>query len=934
MLYGRDALCEALLTQISGPPGRLLTLIGPPGVGKTSLLRQLAWQIRAQGQHVIWLDLRPLQTLEALRRALLDALEFQAHDARDDAALCETALHSEPGFWLFIDNAEHMVEPLRALVDALAPACPSRLIATSRRRVGARSETLCEIAPLPTLPPDSPTEALALNPAVALLRQRAAAAGAPQSDAALPQLAKLTAQLDGLPLAIELAAPLLRLFSPQALLERLEQAPRHAQHPQLNAVIETSWALLADWERAALAQLSVCARGATPAVAEQVIALHSWPDAPPCSEVLLRLCDHSLLTLRTEPAQRLDMLVSIQRFAAARLDEGEEREAHKRHALALSALARACGVTDAEALWSPKLTPLLAERDDLRLAWQRAARLGLSLEVRAPLGLALGLLALRAGDFAAAHAQLEPLAQEQLAAGEPLERCAQVWLVLADTEGVQWSHGRAQPWLARGLSSAKSLSPRLAFAFICRQIERHIECNELEQAAALERAAQELAWPLQDPELEAHLMHLRGVAHFFRDEASSASAAFSAALDLWSLRDRPAERGHSLAYRGALHHERGAHEEAAADLRIAQACFERVGYIAAQAQAIRLLATAYVDAGLSAPALEALEALRRLGERHHITWARGWSGLLAGSMYIDQGRWDLARRTLEEAILHLERAAQAPFLVVAHIYLGCVGLLSDDSELAAAQLDLAWAKREALRRPQGRAFLDIARAAWRLRQARAGCVEEARIASAGRDELTLWERIKLGLEELGEAEHARRRSRHVQAQRHAQAAVEQAMCCVARHGEQLERTVETRLCWRLLCEALPAATQRRLELERQDVARQALLIDAEWRALRAPGASEWSELAAESNQARLLRVLVEAHSAARTQPLEADELIARVWPGERLTPESAKNRLHVAITTLRKLGLREALRSVRGGYQLDPALRVLIGAQRGGISDR
>jgi DNA-binding winged helix-turn-helix (wHTH) protein len=114
-----------------------------------------------------------------------------------------------------------------------------------------------------------------------------------------------------------------------------------------------------------------------------------------------------------------------------------------------------------------------------------------------------------------------------------------------------------------------------------------------------------------------------------------------------------------------------------------------------------------------------------------------------------------------------------------------------------------------------------------------------------------------------------------------------------------------------------------MTLERQDAGGQSLLIDAGWRALRAPGAQHWSELAAESNQARLLRALIAARGARPGLPMSAEELIEQVWPGERMTHESAKNRLHVAVTTLRKLGLRDVLQSEGRGYLLAPALRVI-----------
>jgi predicted ATPase/DNA-binding SARP family transcriptional activator len=369
--------------------GRLVTLTGPGGAGKTRLAIEAADR---QAGDVCFVDLVPVGEGADVPLALLGALGLR------DAALLAPPAPDRPGSlpdatWrlvaaladrrmlLVLDNCEHVVQAAARLARRLLSACPMlRILATSREPLGITGETLWPVPPLPLPPPGAtPTEALGY-PAVRLFADRAAAvrpdfAVDPASAGAVLRICRA---LDGLPLAIELAAARLRSLPLAEVAGRLDdrfgllsRGDRTAQprHQTLRAVVEWSWDLLDDAEQTLARRLTVFAGAATREAAERVCGL----PAAEVDELLASLADKSLLEAVDDDGRRYRMLDTVRAFCAERLAEAGEwerlRRAHAAHFLDLAQTADP-HLRHAEQLgWLRRLD---AERDDLHAALRRA----------------------------------------------------------------------------------------------------------------------------------------------------------------------------------------------------------------------------------------------------------------------------------------------------------------------------------------------------------------------------------------------------------------------------------------------------------------------------------------------------------------------------------------------------------------------------------
>ncbi|GLY66660.1 BTAD domain-containing putative transcriptional regulator [Amycolatopsis taiwanensis] len=341
-IVGRDhavATVRDLLTE-----SRLVTLTGPGGVGKTSVALAVGRALADAYPDGVWLiDLTTWDGTTDLAELVLTALSIP--DAAGGAAAQDrltTALRARETL-LLLDNCEHVIEPAAAMVGALLPAAPGvRVLATSREPLRLRGETRWGLAPLDVPDSDDPAR-LAQSPAVRLFLARA---GLPADPATIAEVAEVCRRLDGIPLALELAAtrvPALgvtelgaRLRVPHDRFGVLGTGPRDAPERQrtLAAVIDWSWQLLTDAERTVLRRLSVHSGGCTLAAAEQVCA-----DGVPSAvlDLLAGLVDRSLVV---RAGGRYRLLESIAAYCHARLRDADEesalRQRHARHYLALA----------------------------------------------------------------------------------------------------------------------------------------------------------------------------------------------------------------------------------------------------------------------------------------------------------------------------------------------------------------------------------------------------------------------------------------------------------------------------------------------------------------------------------------------------------------------------------------------------------------------
>ncbi|MEU6475530.1 BTAD domain-containing putative transcriptional regulator [Streptomyces sp. NPDC047017] len=349
---GREADIEAIRADLAS--ARLVTLLGPGGAGKTRLSQEAGEALRPALRDGVWLaELAPVDDPESVPEAVLTAVgaretvlygagaeEIRAAvaDRHDDPVERLVEHCARRRMLLLLDNCEHVVEAAARLAEELLARCPHlTVLATSREPLGVPGELLRPVEPLP--------EPVALR----LLADRGAAASpgfrvdADEQTAAA--CAEICRRLDGLPLAIELAAARLRMLTPAQIAARLDDRFRLLtsgsrtvlpRQQTLRAVVDWSWDLLDEEEREVLSRLAVFAGGCDLAAAEAVCG-------PAAFDALGSLVDKSLVVAAHAPdgAMRYHLLETVAEYAAERLAQsGGRNSAERAHLTYYRELAR------------------------------------------------------------------------------------------------------------------------------------------------------------------------------------------------------------------------------------------------------------------------------------------------------------------------------------------------------------------------------------------------------------------------------------------------------------------------------------------------------------------------------------------------------------------------------------------------------------------
>jgi predicted ATPase len=346
-LLGRSADLAELVELVRG--ARVVTVTGPGGVGKTRVLAALGRVLVPEFlDGVAFIPLAEMTDPAGFLPALAEALDVKEAEGRTPGQGV-VALLSDKRALLLLDNLEQIL-PAAPEVSRLVESCPGLHIATTSRtplRIAAEREYALTPLALPTADLES-AASLAEYPAIALFVERARATKAsfaltPENAGAVVAVCR---RLDGLPLALELAAARLRLLSPSALLERLDHAltvlttgPRDSpsRHQTLRAAIDWSHSLLTESEQRLFRRLAVFAGGCTVADVEAVCA----SPGESCLDDLESLVDKALVQVDGQD-DRLRLLQTIGEYARERLDAAGETDAITlRHAQQYAALARA-----------------------------------------------------------------------------------------------------------------------------------------------------------------------------------------------------------------------------------------------------------------------------------------------------------------------------------------------------------------------------------------------------------------------------------------------------------------------------------------------------------------------------------------------------------------------------------------------------------------
>ena len=382
-LIGRDALIDSLVDEMASR--RLVTLVGTGGVGKTSVGYEVARRVEhrySDGVHVVELVtvLDEGATLGAFATAL--DVNTRQHSSLLDAIV---DMLRPRNCLLLLDNCEHLIEPVAALVTRILRAAPAvSIVATSREPLAVSGEHVWTVDPLPTSvrAEASPTEVAAV-PAVALFVERARAADTSFAldELTAPAVTEICRRLDGIPLAIELAAARARAIDVHEILLRLDERFRllkgvrrgaDPRHRTLYDALSWSYDLLSGEEQRLFASLAVFA-GPFDLVAAEAVGVGG-----DVLDLLTRLTERSMLVVRRPQGGpiRYEMLETLRDYGRRHLDDTRTVELFSTHAAHFTALANSLALDQRSVREAEANARAEAAFADLRAAQRFAVRVG------------------------------------------------------------------------------------------------------------------------------------------------------------------------------------------------------------------------------------------------------------------------------------------------------------------------------------------------------------------------------------------------------------------------------------------------------------------------------------------------------------------------------------------------------------------------------
>lgn len=628
-LIGREPELATLADLLRSDATALLTLLGPPGVGKTSLAL-LAAQSAAPDfpDGVFFVPLAALRDPAQVALAIAQALCVQTTSNQAVQAALLAWLRNKHVL-LLLDNFEHLLAAAPQVAALLAAAPGLKVLATSRAALRLSAEREFAVPPLALpLGGDTPPAALLRSPAVQLFAQRARAV---RPDFALaeddvPTIAAICRQLDGLPLAIELAAARSKLFGPAALLARLANRLQvltggmrdlPERHQTLQSAIAWSYDLLEPAEQALFRQLGVVVgECALPAVA----ALAGTAEPP--LALLESLIDKCLLTQHAgaDGEPRFSMLETVREYAleqlAAQADAEAVRLRHAQFYLALAETADA-GLQGADQIaWLARLD---AEHGNLRavLAW--------CLDDATP-------------DQPAPRALRVEIAQRIGGA---------LWLFWQ----IRSFYREAHSWLARALAPENPPTPDAARARAMNGLGFILYCeHELEQAAACLHEALVLARAAAEQPLAAHILNNLATLAVDQREFARVEEFASASFEMAREQGLTWLCGWSQLTCGRAAFERQNWDESKQLFERAYAYFRSIGALRGEAFSLMFQAETALRQGDLARAepqyKKALLMVRALNDIHGIIYSLADCGRIAAL----RGDYDAARSMLTESL--------------------------------------------------------------------------------------------------------------------------------------------------------------------------------------------------------------------------------------------------------------------------------------------
>ncbi|HEY0840920.1 MAG TPA: tetratricopeptide repeat protein [Vulgatibacter sp.] len=823
-------------------------------------------------------DLSSVSRANDLRAAVASSLGIAA--TLDDTAgdSLDRAIASRGRLLLVLDNIEYSLPDAGAVLGGWLDRCPgAQLLVTSLVRVGIEGETCLDLEPLPA------------EDAATLYRDRAFRASAGRSLAASDEraIAELVDRLDRIPLAIELAAARVQALPPRRFLARIDRrfellqaAGRKGRHGSLHRAISCSWELLDRWERLALAQMSIFAGGCTLEAAEEI--LDCGEGAPSTLDLLESLRHKSLLHIDEGALPRLSLYESVRAYAALELEAlGGPGDLTRRHAAYFLRLGEEWEAASEGADGAAALQNLRLERGNLLAAHRRTLESDPSTCARLALALApivtrqgtpevsIGLLD-AAVDCARRAADRRLLLRAHLARAKATVRLGRIESSRADVDealslcsGVDDPRLEGRAWVELGWV----LSYR----------------NDFDAAEDAYRGALTVGLRASDRLIQGLAHNGLGAVQWYRGDADGAGAEFERALALIAGTGHVHSEAMVRVNRGVALASSGRHEAARRHLEEALRLFGLLGDVHAQGNVLGNLGNVELQAGRLDEAegvlLRAIPIEQQSGNRRCEGVAVGNLGLVA----FDRGDLRLADRRLREGIALLRASGDGYLAIQLVPFLGGVEAMLGDPASGRSQLEEARAWFTKVGDQNNLAGVEVMEALVDLALAR---------LASGRDE------------SLGLVEQARQR---IEAVRGGGRSHLEPVVLALRIAERAAGG------WSV---ATPGPSP--------EAGTTGLVVggDGAWFQL---GDGARVDLGSRGPLRRILVALAEQRRIGPGVGLGIPALVEVAWPGERILPQAAANRVYSAIRALRRMGLGDELLRHDDGYLLSPSLSVRFG---------
>ncbi len=502
-LVGRDSEVREIQAALGG--ASLVTIVGMAGVGKTRLAQELlACEAAKPGAAVAWVSLGPLRDAQHVPPAIASALGLSLPDGIDGyTALCQ-ALEQLPVL-LILDCAEHLTDALATPLAGLISGTQGlRALITSQVPLGIAGEVVYRLAALAVPDPQAPEEEAVGCAAVRLFAQRAAAADRrfELSSANTPVVAQICRRLDGIPLALELAAARVPALGLSALLERLDDRFRllklagravDPRHNALHAAFDWSYNLLPPAEQQVFNMLGVFTGSFSLNTAARCVA-NDAVDVADAVDLIGRLVDRSLVTVLAVDPPRYTLLETARHYALARLvARGELQAARARMAaivLELIDLAYQEYWSEDEAVWLSRFGPDLDNvRTAIDWALDNDPALGVALFGSAwPLFVEMDLY----GEGRTRYSQVLALLSDSL----PRPRIGRFWEAIAAYDSTrQCDRARYAADLAAAMYAATSDVRAHYYALMQIAFSWRVDTDAARAALEAARTLEDPAWP-------------------------------------------------------------------------------------------------------------------------------------------------------------------------------------------------------------------------------------------------------------------------------------------------------------------------------------------------------------------------------------------------------------------------------------------------------